>query len=279
MTLPRMRTPIRITPCATSARFGSKSRNVMSFWISWSTTTATIGPKTPPRPPARLTPAEHDRRDAFERVRARNGRADRRARRQGEAANRREQPGEHVREDLRPADRHPAPERRELVAADRRRSTGRAANERQGSRSIAAITIRTTADLGIHSLRKGPTTRSVSQLRGRAARRRPDQEREARPDERHGECHDDVRHAGDHDDSAVDRTEGKTEAQDADGHDDSERVAPVLHEGRGDHARERHHRADGQVDPAGDDDDRLGDGGERRAAGPTIARPWIPATP
>ncbi len=28
----------------------------MSVWISWRTTTATIGPKTPPRPPARLTP-------------------------------------------------------------------------------------------------------------------------------------------------------------------------------------------------------------------------------
>ena len=28
----------------------------MSFWMICSTTTATIGPKTPPRPPARLTP-------------------------------------------------------------------------------------------------------------------------------------------------------------------------------------------------------------------------------
>ena len=36
---------------------------------------------------------------------------------------------------------------------------------------------------------------------------------------------------------------------------------PFISDGR-DHAGERHHRADREVDPAGDDDDRLGDRGE-----------------
>ena len=51
-----MTTPIRIAPCATSVMFESTWRKVRSVWISWRITTATIGPKTPPRPPARLTP-------------------------------------------------------------------------------------------------------------------------------------------------------------------------------------------------------------------------------
>ena len=36
----------------------------------------------------------------------------------------------------------------------------------------------------------------------------------------------------------------------------------ALHEGGRDDAGQRHHRADRQVDAAGDDDDGLGDGGE-----------------
>ena len=54
--LPSMTTPMRIAPWATRAKFESTRRKVRSVWISCRMTTATIGPKTPPRPPARLTP-------------------------------------------------------------------------------------------------------------------------------------------------------------------------------------------------------------------------------
>ena len=56
--------------------------------------------------------------------------------------------------------------------------------------------------------------------------------------------------------------------EDADDDRDAERVGLVLHQDRRGHAGERHHRADRQVDAAGDDDDRLGDGGERDRQGP-----------
>ena len=47
---------MRITPWTTKARLGSMLRKVMSVPMSWRMRTAMIGPVTPPRPPARLTP-------------------------------------------------------------------------------------------------------------------------------------------------------------------------------------------------------------------------------
>ena len=58
-----------------------------------------------------------------------------------------------------------------------------------------------------------------------------------------------------------------------DQHDDADAasVADLLHQhGRGD-ARERHHRADREVDPAGDDDDRLRDGREAPSGSAPLA--------
>ena len=76
--------------------------------------------------------AEHDGGDGGERVVRGDRRADAGRHRQGEAATRREQPGQHVRRDLRPLDLDAAPERRQPVAADRvqRQAQARAA-ERQ----------------------------------------------------------------------------------------------------------------------------------------------------
>ena len=54
--LPIMTTPIRMSPWTTVARLVLTLRKVMSVRINWRITTATIGPNTPPRPPARLTP-------------------------------------------------------------------------------------------------------------------------------------------------------------------------------------------------------------------------------
>ena len=45
------------------------------------------------------------------------------------------------------------------------------------------------------------------------------------------------------------------------------------------HAGQRHHRADRQVDAAGDDDDRLGDGGEGQRQHGGRRGPGSPATP
>src|SRR4029450_9769041 len=58
MRLPTITTPIRMIPCATRARFVSRLRKVMSDRISDRMRTATIGPKTPPRPPAGTTHAD-----------------------------------------------------------------------------------------------------------------------------------------------------------------------------------------------------------------------------
>ena len=119
MKLPTMTTPIRMTPWATTARFGSKPRNVMSVRISWRMTTATIGPKMPPRPPARLTPPRTTAATLEQRVGPGNRRPDPGAGRQRRARRaRRTGPVSDVGDDLRPADRDAAAECGQLVAAD-----------------------------------------------------------------------------------------------------------------------------------------------------------------
>ena len=66
-----MTTPIRITPWATVARFGSSLRNVMSVRISWRMTTAMSGPNDAASTAGEADTTEHDRGDAHQRVRAR----------------------------------------------------------------------------------------------------------------------------------------------------------------------------------------------------------------
>ena len=105
-------------------------------------------------------------------------------------------------------------------------------------------------------------------VRRAAARRVQDEQRRAGPDERHGQRDDDVRHPGDHDEGPLIAPSSETEDQDAEDDGDAERLGLVLHEDGGGHARERHHRADRQVDAAGDDDDRLGDRREGERQGP-----------
>ena len=90
----------------------------MSVRISWRMRTATIGPKTPPRPPARLTPPRTIGGHAQQRVRPGHRRADPGARGQAQPGQRREQAGQDVGRDLRPADRDAAPEGRQPVAPD-----------------------------------------------------------------------------------------------------------------------------------------------------------------
>ena len=70
-------TPMRITPWTTIARLGLMLRNVMSVRMSCRMRTATIGPKTPPRPPARLTPPSTMAATLSQRVRPGHRRADR----------------------------------------------------------------------------------------------------------------------------------------------------------------------------------------------------------
>ena len=94
------------------------------------------------------------------------------------------------------------------------------------------------------------------------------EQRAARPDERHRQRHDDVRHPGHHDEGPVDRPQHEAQQEDADDDDDRELLGLALHQGRRDDAGEGHHRADRQVDPARDDDDRLSDGGEGQGQGP-----------
>ena len=58
--LPNITTPMRIAPWIAVPQLGSTPMNVRSVRTSARTTTAMIGPRTPPRPP-RGSPREHDR--------------------------------------------------------------------------------------------------------------------------------------------------------------------------------------------------------------------------
>ena len=69
-------------------------------------------------------------------------------------------------------------------------------------------------------------------------------------------------HAGDDDQAAVDGAEHEAQEEDADDDGDAELLGLALHQRGRDDARQGHHRADREVDPARDDDDRLGDGGQ-----------------
>ena len=128
----------------------------MSVRMSWRMTTATMGPKTPPRPPARLTPPRTTAATLMQGVRPGDRGPDPGARRERQPGERREQAHEDVREDLGPAHGHAAPEGREPVAADRIDATARAGTADSGIQTRRRRRCRTTAALGIHSLPSDP---------------------------------------------------------------------------------------------------------------------------
>ena len=185
----------------------------MSVRISWRMTTATIGPKTPPRPPARLTPPSTTAATLSSvygpgtgvpiPVLAVERQAGERREQAGQRRRRRSSSGRRTRRSGRP----PA------GCCRWRRATGRGATAGWGSRSAATMTSSTTAAFGIHSLPSDPMTRSVQPLGGAAAGRRQDEQRAAGPDERHRQRDDDVGHAGDDDEAAVDRAEDQAEEE------------------------------------------------------------------
>ena len=119
----------------------------MSVRISWRMTTATIGPKTPPRPPARLTPPSTTAATLRSVYGPGTGVPMPVLAVSDQAGEGGEQTGQRVGDDLRPADRHAAPEGRELIAADRvqRQAEPRA---RIGIQTTATTTTSTTAALG-----------------------------------------------------------------------------------------------------------------------------------
>ncbi len=239
------------------------SRNVRSVRISWSTTTAMIGPKSAAPAAGQAHPAQDDGRDAEQRVRPRYRRPDPGARRQREPGDRGEEPGEGVRRDPRPIDRHAAAEGRQPVAADGIQGQAELRASERAARSTATMTSMITVALGIHSLPSGPDDEILEPLRRATAGRRPDES--ANP-------------AHTNDIASVTTMSGtlvvttstpltapsdQPEQQRADHDDDRELFALALHQRRGHDARERHHRTDRQVDAAGDDDHRLGHRGER----------------
>ena len=127
----------------------------------------------------------------------------------------------------------------------------------------ATMTIRTTAALGTHSLPSDPLSSSLSQSAAPPPGRLQHEQCAAGPDEGHRQRHDDVRHPGHDDEAAVDRAEDDAQDDHADDDRDGELFALALHEGGRDDAGQGHHRADRQVDPARDHDDRLADGRQR----------------
>ena len=175
----------------------------------------------------------------------------------------REQPGQRVGDDLRPA----RPTRRcGTPPAGRcrwRTATGPSVERRSGIQTTPTTTTSTTSARGTHSLHDRAADQAREPVRRAAAGRVQHEQRRAGPHERHRQRDDDVGHAGDHDERAVDRRRGRGPAAARRGRRRREPLALVLHQdGRRD-AGEGHDRADRQVDAAGDDDDRLGDRGER----------------
>ena len=140
MRLPTMTTPIRMTPWTTVGEVGVRRRGRSGPSGSAARMkTATIGPTTPPRPPARLTPPSTTAATLSSVYGPGHRRADAGADGQRQAAQRREQAGEHVGGDLRPADGDAAPEGGQPVAADGVDRQARAASGGAGSRSTATI--------------------------------------------------------------------------------------------------------------------------------------------
>ena len=175
---------------------------------------------------------------------------------------------------LRPADRHAAPEGRQPVAADRvdRQAEPRPPDrdpddgddddQDDGRLGHPLVAERPGGEV-LEPLR-GAAARRV---RGRAARTRPTRSAIARVTTMSG--------------TRVTTTRppliapSRRPSRRTPHHDErspNSSLWPFISD-RGDDARERHHRADREVDAAGDHDDRLGDGGQRQRQD-EIARPW-----
>ena len=258
-----MTTPIRMSPWRTVARLVLTSRKVMSVRISWRITTARIGPKTPPRPPARLTPPRTTAA-TLSRV---YGPGDRRP---DAGAGRERQAGRARRTGPSGCRRGPSsgrPTRRSGTppagCCRSRRSTDPSRDRRSGIQTTATMTMRTTAAFGIHSLPSEPRTRSVSHFAEPPPGRREDEQRAARPHERHRQGDHDVRDAGEDDQAAVDRAEHEAEQEDADRRRRrrTPRDWPFMRTAATTLARAIIEPIERSI-PPDDDHDRLGDGGQ-----------------
>ena len=249
----------------------------MSVRMSCRMKTAMIGPTMPPRPPARLTPPRTTAATLGSVYGPGIGVADAGARVERQAAHRGEQPGERVGRDLRPPDRDAAPERREPVAADRvdRQAEARAAERDPDHGHDDAST---TIAFGIHVDCRPARARARAATRGAAARGVEHEQREARP-------HEDIASVTTMSGTRVTTMsepligpEEQPEHEDAGDDERGRRLGPGPASGGGDHAGQRHHRGDREVDPARDHDDGLADRREReRQDGDR--EPWRPATP
>ena len=249
----------------------------MSVRISWRMTTAMIGPKTPPRPPARLTPPSTTAATPAACTGPGIGVADAGGGRRG-SGRRGPRTGPSAR---RPRSSSGRPSRRSGTrragCCRSRRSTGPAATAGAGSRSRR----RSRPARRSPWARSRRTTEPEHELLQPAAALPPGrvehEQRAAGPHERHGQGHDDVRHPGDDDQAAVDRPERAARAAGprARRGPPNSAVWPFISDAATT-VRQGHHRADRQVDPAGDHDDRLADGRRARAAGPRSRGPGGP---
>ena len=196
--LPIMTTPMRIDALA-RRRPGSvlTLRKVMSVRIrTGGSTTATMGPKTPPRPPARLTPPRTTAATLSSVYGPGTGvpmpvLAVRR-----QAAQGREEAGQRVGDDLRPTDRDAAPEGRQPVAADGVDRQAEASSAGAGSRSRRRRRAGRRPPWGSTRCRAEPVTRSLSHCAEPPPGVLRTSSAAAGPDERHGQGDDDVRAPG-----------------------------------------------------------------------------------
>ena len=225
--------------------------------------TAMIGPRTPPRPPARLTPPSTIAATLWSVYEPGHRCADPAGRGEGEPAEGGEETGQGVGDDL----RRRRPRRRSGTppggGCRRRTATGRRSIAGAGARRAATTTARTTRAFGSHGLPSGPEMIAI--IHGaapppgvlRMSRAVPAQTK-------------DIASVTTMSGTFVTTTSAPLIAptRARGGARRSRRATPnaspwsfirtaevTLREG--------HHRADRQVDPAGDDDDRLGDRGER----------------
>ena len=256
-----MTTTTMITPWITVENAGSTPRNRRSARIRPRMKMPMIGPSRPPRPPARLDAADHDGRHAEEQVRPRNRLSDPGARREREAAERGEEAGESVRDDLRPRHVHAAAERGQLVRADgvQREAEARTAqrdpdqaddDQQDHQRPRDEVDDEPAVDEVVEPLHRSP------------ARRAEHEQRRAGPHEQHRQRDDDVGHAADDHEGAVHQADEDADEQDEqdDRHGELRRV---QEQHGGEDVHQRDDRSDRQVDAPGDHDDRLPRGGER----------------
>ena len=242
---------MRITPWIAVDRLGLTPSKVRSVRTSWRITHATIGPTIPPRPPARLTPPSTIAATLWSVYGPGTGepgarrRVDRQTRRTRRTARRSHRPRPWS---GRPGRRSGTPP----AGCSRGRTCDRPSiDRRRGSQMTSTMTASTQERPRDPRAQERPVDERLEPGRGAAARRVQDEQRRSRPDERHGEGDDDVRHPGHDDERAVDRrrrraraarTPRTTRIGDA--------VALVLHQDRRRDARQRHDRADRQVDAA-----------------------------